>query len=233
MKKLFSVMLAVVLLFGLAVPTVSAENGKLAELTAEEKQEIFDAWFAFLYEDYIIPLNKYYGSFEEFKADGGQKFALEKLSTENTAIECWYQEDGVYIVTVEHREISYIDLYWLESAGGYVFNFSGVHQALWVYKDGKLYYFKDAYEKGLVSQNALLDLSASYPQMVRAGDMDGNGKLEVSDVIALRSEIAAGHSDASSGVKKSSSNAYGDMDGDGLLTVSDVVRLRTAIMAGD
>ena len=69
--------------------------------------------------------------------------------------------------------------------------------------------------------------------MVRAGDMDGNGKLEVSDVIALRSEIAAGHSDASSGVKKSSSNAYGDMDGDGLLTVSDVVRLRTAIMAGD
>lgn len=226
MKKLISFCLAFLSILGLLVPAISAEGA--VSLTTDEKQAIFDAWFSFLYEDYITAFNKRYDSYEKFKADESKK-----LSLDNVAIACYGREDGVYIVTVEHREISYIDLYWLESAGGYVFNFSGVNQALWVYKDGKLYYFKDAYEKGLVSQNALLDLSASYPQMVRAGDMDGNGKLEVSDVIALRSEIAAGHSDASSGVKKSSSNAYGDMDGDGLLTVSDVVRLRTAIMAGD
>lgn len=226
MKKLISFCLAFLSILGLLVPAVSAEGA--VSLTADEKQAVFDAWFTFLYEDYITPFNKRYDSYEKFKADESKNFSLD-----NVAIDCYDRENGVYIVTIEHKLISYIDLFWLESAGGYVFDFSGVNQALWVYKDGKLYYFKDAYEKGLVSQNALLDLSASYPQMVRAGDMDGNGKLEVSDVIALRSEIAAGHSDASSGVKKSSSNAYGDMDGDGLLTVSDVVRLRTAIMAGD
>ena len=221
MKKLLSVLLAVGLLLCLGLSAVSAEAGKMVDLSAEEQQAVFDAWFAFLYEDYFIPANKYYDSYEEFAADQGEKLALEKLSTENVAIECWYKENDVYIVTVEHDLISYIDLAWRELIGGYYFNFSGVHQALWVCQDGQLYSFKEAYDAGLVSQNALSELALIYPRMFRAGDMDEDGTLAVSDVVALRTVILEG----------GDYQICGDLDGDEENTVSDVVALRTVILS--
>ncbi|MGI6270232.1 MAG: hypothetical protein ACOYKJ_06850 [Candidatus Howiella sp.] len=230
MKKLFSICLTAALLLCFGAPAASAaERGSASNpqaeeglsLTGSERQEIFDAWFAFLYTDYLIPANQYYDSYEAFEADQGEKYAQEKLSTENVAIQCLYKENDVYIVTVVHDLISRIDRAWLESAGGYVFNFSGVDRALWVYRDGRLYYFKDAYDAGLVSRDAIEELVQLYPYVIPAGDMDGDGERTISDVVELRAWIAA----------QRYYEARGDIDGDGENTVSDVVALRAAIVA--
>ena len=55
----------------------------------------------------------------------------------------------------------------------------------------------------------------------KRGDMNNDGKLTVSDVVALRAAIVAGEEAPA-----------GDMNSDGKLTVSDVVALRAAIVAG-
>lgn len=59
------------------------------------------------------------------------------------------------------------------------------------------------------------------------GDVDGDGGVTVSDVVALRQMIVAG-----SGGYDASAFTAGDLDGDYLLSVSDVVALRGRIVSG-
>lgn len=58
-------------------------------------------------------------------------------------------------------------------------------------------------------------------EFIKKGDVDRDGKITVSDVVALRQLIVAGEMDD-----------IGDMDGNGNLSVSDVVELRAVIIAG-
>lgn len=60
--------------------------------------------------------------------------------------------------------------------------------------------------------------------LVLCGDVDGDGKVTVSDVVALRQEITGGE------MPDAGLLAAGDLDGDGKLTVSDVVALRQEIV---
>ncbi len=60
--------------------------------------------------------------------------------------------------------------------------------------------------------------------LVLRGDLDGDGRVTVSDVVELRQAIIRGE-EADAGLL-----AAGDLDGDGKLTVSDVVELRQEIV---
>ena len=64
-------------------------------------------------------------------------------------------------------------------------------------------------------------LGALIPQI--RGDLDGDRKVDVSDVVMLRNWIMAGKPDAAKLGK-------GDLDGDGKIDVSDIVKLRNIIM---
>lgn len=59
----------------------------------------------------------------------------------------------------------------------------------------------------------------------RAGDVDGDGKVTVSDVVELRKLIVAG-------AWTEREFAAGNLDGDATLSVSDVVELRKKIVQG-
>lgn len=72
---------------------------------------------------------------------------------------------------------------------------------------------------GVFSSPAVCGASEGYA----LGDVDKDGKLSVSDVVALRQKIVSG--DAAEEVL-----ALGDMDKDGKLTVSDIVLLREKII---
>lgn len=72
---------------------------------------------------------------------------------------------------------------------------------------------------GVFSSPAVCGASEGYA----LGDVDKDGKLSVSDVVALRQKIVS--SDAAEEVL-----ALGDMDKDGKLTVSDIVLLREKII---
>ena len=72
---------------------------------------------------------------------------------------------------------------------------------------------------GVFSSPAVCGASEGYA----LGDVDKDGKLSVSDVVALRQKIVSG--DATEEVL-----ALGDMDKDGKLTVSDIVLLREKII---
>ena len=96
-------------------------------------------------------------------------------------------------------------------------------------------------EEAVVTQNALqdgkvvctakgnsytvivFDLAGEMPLLY--GDMDQNGYLTVSDVVALRQVIVTGS-------PTEYERTAGDMDQNGYLTVSDVVALRSAIVSG-
>jgi hypothetical protein len=83
---------------------------------------------------------------------------------------------------------------------------------------------KDLVNSALVSaMNYKLEIIAAggIDKFIKKGDVDRDGKITVSDVVALRQLIVSGEKDD-----------VGDMDDDGLLTVSDVVELRAAIVAG-
>ncbi len=75
---------------------------------------------------------------------------------------------------------------------------------------------------GVFSSPAVCGASEGYA----LGDVDKDGKLSVSDVVALRQEIVSG--DAAEEVP-----SLGDMDKDGKLTVSDIVLLREKIIKQD
>ena len=75
---------------------------------------------------------------------------------------------------------------------------------------------------GVFSSPAVCGASEGYA----LGDVDKDGKLSVSDVVALRQKIVSG--DATEEVL-----ALGDMDKDGKLTVSDIVLLREKIIKQD
>lgn len=71
------------------------------------------------------------------------------------------------------------------------------------------------YDKLLAAEKAL------WPERKR-GDIDGDGKVTVSDVVELRKQIVSGTADRS----------ICDLDGDDKVTVSDVVELRKIIVQG-
>ena len=89
---------------------------------------------------------------------------------------------------------------------------------------------RTAYDALDDTQKALVD---NYPVLVAAeaklatltvtGDLDGDGAVDVSDVIMLRNWIMEGNPSAER-IKKA------DLDGDGKIDVSDVVKLRNIIM---
>ncbi len=68
--------------------------------------------------------------------------------------------------------------------------------------------------------------SAWYSQtQILLGDLNGDGKLSVTDVVLLRKAILAG--------SPADEVPAGDLNGDGSLSVTDVVLLRKVILAGD
>ncbi len=86
--------------------------------------------------------------------------------------------------------------------------------------DGRILTISNTADSRLLLEVRIADseLSAAQP-----GDLDGDGRVTVSDVVALRLMIVRG--DADDGAR-----AAGDLDGDGRLTVSDVVALRAYIV---
>ena len=87
------------------------------------------------------------------------------------------------------------------------------------YVDGRLVGREAAYSF-LAEEDCVLQA-----EFVLAGDLNGDGSVTVSDVVALRQMIVRGEASA---VQR----AAGDLDGDGELTVSDVVALRGRIVKG-
>lgn len=73
-----------------------------------------------------------------------------------------------------------------------------------------------------ISEIQVYMIGADIPVVLR-GDMDGNGTLNVSDVVSLRTVVMNGNAD-------SEQLLAGDMDGNGVLNVNDVVALRKGIM---
>ena len=67
-----------------------------------------------------------------------------------------------------------------------------------------------------------LPVSLSIP-MLKGGDLDGDGAVTVSDVVALRQAIVLGRT-------TEEQQAAGDLNNDGVLSVTDVVLLRQAIV---
>lgn len=76
-------------------------------------------------------------------------------------------------------------------------------------------------------EERLLPLTSEIDYSDLYGDVDGDGKITVSDVVALRQMVI----DGPSGYDAYSFMA-GDLDGDYRLTVSDVVELRSKIVSG-
>ena len=73
---------------------------------------------------------------------------------------------------------------------------------------------------------AMIGTIASLPAAAaKIGDLNGDGLLTVSDVVALRQAILDGETAAAL--------PAGDLNTDGFLTVSDVVALRAAILSGE
>lgn len=60
---------------------------------------------------------------------------------------------------------------------------------------------------------------------VLAGDVDGDGSVNVSDIIKLKNLIMAG-------VWTSEERSAGDMNASGKLDVADIISIKNAIMAG-
>lgn len=123
MKRLFASLLSVIMILtlfntGLYMPA----SADLLELTPDEEQQVFDAWFEFMYDGFFVPMNKYYDIFEEF-----ENAKKDKILMSDTDIYCHAKYDnGAMAVKVIHQQISAVDSVWYERVGPIVFDFSGI-----------------------------------------------------------------------------------------------------------
>lgn len=123
-----------------------------------------------------------------------------------------------------------------EVIGDYLFfspNMPGnlFHEQLAIYavKDGEKIYIKDAYEQGLINIDEVARMVSGYNHMdtiiyavAPLGDVDGNGKLEMADVIEIQKVVAK---------VKRPSNAFElyDKNKDGIISVADSLAVQKQI----
>lgn len=144
--------------------------------------------------------------------------------TEDTAVVIPYYTDGTLYIFGVHGDRVREDLCTWD-IGDYRIRGSS-DDIPYVYLNGEVVYLSDAYESGLVNNAVLMEMKPGYDRKVRAGmynfyDIDEDGKVSVSDVVALRTAISEGE------------YAYRmDVDGNMSVSVSDVIALRLRLLAG-
>lgn len=220
MKKKIAVLLAVVMVMVSAFGGLMSASAELLSLTDQEQQDVFDAWFAFLYTDeWVMPMSDTYDTYESYEQAESSRILLS-----DTKIDCYYNHNNVIAVRINHSWLSAVDIEWLDRVGSYNFDFSGVTTALYIYKDHTLYNLKTAYADGIIDDTVMDEIFyACEYGLYPVGDVDRNDQITVSDVVNLRGYIMDG---------TYLSSPFYDIDASGEATVADVVALRDLIMKG-
>lgn len=134
--------------------------------------------------------------------------------------------DGVEFYKVYSEDETFLDELVYLRLGEAVMQFpdSATYVA---YADGTVYTLTGAYEAGVLTGPVLEkgNFAGSVLDVFAVGDVDFDGFISVSDVVALRQFIVQGWGGAGTADCM-------DVNGDGSVTVSDVVTLRSRVVEG-
>lgn len=196
----------------------SVRTGVIAEVLNEEGQRILAQKLWNSMGDYR-PYEKVTLLFNCKKAE---KFTIRLLVDQTDIHADWYSV-SLYAAAVRNHThsgeaagwYSGADGHWHQCLCGEVLGQTAHTSGDWILNhDGK-----GGHKECLICRYVTEAMSLS------PGDVDGDGAVTVSDVVALRQRIV-------SGVWSGWEFAAGNLDGDNLLTVSDVVSLRKRIVSG-
>lgn len=141
-----------------------------------------------------------------------------------------FDDEKIFVLNVFPDYDAVSQVITRKRVGNRVFVFPTAGQLMAVYDGQKAYDLEVAYEFGLITDEMLDSLEGSntkFMAIYKVGDLDLDGNVTVSDIVALRKYIMGQLDDIPfDGIYAPD---Y-DIDQDGKLSVSDVVKLRSIIM---
>lgn len=234
MKKMISLLIALLLML-VSVFGVSADAS-----LSDEEQVIYDAFIRLMYDKYAEErADDEVWTYEEFAAS----YPVDDLFVFEYCGEFGEDQIPIAILSTVHA--------WGTLSipvGDYVLDIgciindplteSPTSGGVYAYDEGKLVYLPEAYERGIVDDAILAEVCAGHfsagcadRMMRRIGDMDGNERIDVADMILLKEKILSIRYDYTDEANRAFWRNVADYNDDGYVDVADILSMKNDIMS--